>query len=73
MQELFKGKMQIDFPCICGHSKEIHSPQAFKGRQYSPDTYLLTACYYEINDGLCVCREYKQDNLRYLEQLSETL
>jgi hypothetical protein len=33
---------------------------------------LQTACYYELNggDSLCACREYKQDNLRYLEQLA---
>jgi len=61
--------MNKDFPCVCSHSKEKHNPYMFKQRQYSPESYLQTACYYVTNGGdiLCGYCEYKQDNLRYLE------
>ena len=65
--------MQINFLCVCGHSKEIHDPINCKRLSYSPDSFLKTACYYEIKDGdsFCKCSDYKQDNLKYLEQLNK--
>jgi hypothetical protein len=44
--------MNKDFPCVCSHSKEKHNPYMFKQRQFSPESYLQTACYYVTNGGI---------------------
>jgi hypothetical protein len=68
--------MKIDFPCTCSHSKGMHNPIKWKNRKGSAHCFKQDACYAEYynfndNDNLCKCREYKPDNLKYLEMLSE--
>jgi hypothetical protein len=65
--------MDQNFLCNCGHSKEMHNPIKWEARKWSAHIFKQDACYAEhpsFDDILCKCREFKPDNLRYLEQLS---
>lgn len=52
--------------CVCGHYKNIHA---------SEEGYTCTMVVEHHKNGVyysqCYCNEFKMDNLRYLEQLSE--
>jgi len=52
-----------NFPCICGHSKMEHYSYSRN------DVFISLICC--STKGLCECLDFKTDNLRYLEQLSE--
>jgi hypothetical protein len=61
--------MQIDFPCVCGHLKKDHDEGYSKG--YCGICYnKLTIRQLNSNDTSWH-HEFKFDNLKYLEQLSE--
>lgn len=45
-----------NFPCICGHRYDDHERFSWNG-----------ACWVGITDEYCPCKEYKLDNLKYLE------
>ena len=61
------------FKCICGHKEEHHN--------FDPDSAFFGCCekfiatYNEITGGEgainCDCDEFRPDNLKYLEELSE--
>lgn len=59
--------MSIDFPCECGHEKSLHK-----------DGIFISGCRKRIGWGIKGtdwaddCKEYKSDNLKYLEQLYES-
>jgi hypothetical protein len=63
-------KSQQNNICICGHLEKEHSI-------FRPDSYdarLEKACLFGVNSGIQFvddCREFKLDNLRYLEDLYE--
>ena len=54
--------MYKEFPCRCGHTLENHCP--FNGKKENEEQW--------CGITYCPCNDFKQDNLRYLEQLSET-
>ena len=58
--------------CICGHSREIHNPSYSKHKMWPNSSYRQDACYEGLNEEKheCRCMHFKQDNLKYLEQLS---
>ena len=58
MRRLLEDK---NYFCQCGHVKRLH-----EGHEYQ---YECNAWIYLT--GTCSCREFKVDNLRYLEKLSE--
>lgn len=56
-------KMENSYPCVCGHSKNLHYDNDF-----------VSGCAKRIGWGIRGtrwvddCREFKPDNLKYLEQ-----
>lgn len=56
--------MKNNYPCRCGHLKSVHKLIEWKGR-------LLDECSEKIERFECSCYDFKGDNLRYLESLSE--
>jgi hypothetical protein len=58
--------MSKDFPCICGHSKEVHA--SYIGKCES------TIIWKERNGYLSCgifCEKYVPDNLKYIQQIQE--
>jgi len=55
--------VKVNFPCRCGHSKMEHYSYSRN------DVFISLICC--STKGLCECLDFKTDNLRYLEQLSE--
>jgi len=63
------GIKMHDVPCFCGHNSSTHHYMR-KGDNF------IGPCMGWFNDGLemleCECKDFKQDNLKYLENLSVT-
>lgn len=65
------------YPCHCWHPKNIHvirQNTEFEDRymvQLEWDTCLFFTRYDEKHSLKCQCNEFKLDNLKYLEELSE--
>ena len=53
--------MSVNLICQCGHYRSIHYFFEYGG----------SYCTDRTKSKWCHCCEFKQDNLRYLEQLSE--
>jgi len=64
-------KKIVDFPCVCGHSKEVHGyvgpPIGEEWCDGLLDNFLIKISSFEIR---CDCYCYTPDNLRYLEKMS---
>lgn len=54
--------MEPDFPCICGHSWQLHS----QGLELHYGPKFLTGCNAEMHYG-SFCYEFVPNNLKYLE------
>jgi hypothetical protein len=63
--------VQVDFPCICGHSKNAHL-FAYEGSSGSchmtKSGKILNTSVIRLYADDCI--NFKPDNLKYLEQLS---
>jgi len=55
--------MRDNMICECGHGKTIHN-----GWHDGWDDFWETGCCY--GEGVCECRFFRADNLKYLEMLS---
>ncbi|MGH7974846.1 MAG: hypothetical protein ACREBR_04925 [bacterium] len=55
--------MEDNFPCVCGHNKIHH-------KLLKPDFQYCSICYHMHGETRSI-HEFKLDNLRYLEVLSE--
>ena len=53
--------MNKQFPCKCGHKKIEHL-----------DDGIFSDCLWTSKEKECYCIKYRSDNLKYLEELSET-
>jgi len=65
LEMLNKRLTKLDYPCECGHPVGLHSME---------ETNIFKFCNYQFTVGAthaCRCSNYKADNLKYLEQLSE--
>lgn len=66
-----------NFICICGHLKIVHSPKYWLNdmgsSKASIEDFLQDACYEWVrrDEAICECEQFKLDNLKYLENLSE--
>ena len=68
-------KRKIKFNCLCGHEEKTHN--------FDPDSIMFGCLYsiitvkYNLDGDIgqkrdnCYCREFRPDNLRYLEERSE--
>lgn len=68
--------MTKDFPCICGHPKNIHDPTTWKKKMFLNSEYLQDACYFGANatgSSICLCEEFTPHNLKYLESKYEEI
>jgi hypothetical protein len=63
-------RKKTSFKCVCGHGEDRHN--------FDPDSAFFGCCeefYIPIISAaasiVCPCTDYKADNLKYLEDLSE--
>jgi hypothetical protein len=57
--------MNKDYPCKCGHLYSDHRNSKYPNLL----PYAYNDCRYELGSTrLCLCSDFKQDNLRYLEE-----
>lgn len=57
--------MEDNYLCVCGHNKEIHTPNG--AYCYSGIKANIGLAQDGIYTMVCTCRVYKRDNLSYLE------
>jgi hypothetical protein len=53
---------ELNYFCQCGHPKRLH-----EGEHYEDYCIGRTFTFPRSADVFCTCREYRLDNLRYLE------